>query len=612
MQLPEILLPWRRWLEWFAPEQLPLFADLLGRLNPLLGPSRGLQEGGNPEPDGLGDLQRRGPYDRLLSSEWLLADEVPEEFLRRAIVGEHIFLTPQYRARRANRLLVALFDAGPLQFGAARLVHLALLLLLARRAEEAGTELRWGILQHVPQLYEFNNSAQLRSLLNARTYQVVTDEHWQVWRTWLAEQQQAAGECWMVGARAPKAESPSCSHRVQIRRSLDGQSLTVEMQAGSNRCVKLPIPDERLALQLLKGHFDGERELAAPAKGDVPRVALTLPPVISSAGTHVALKLLDDPGMAVVKLPGINQKKALEVRSNLWGGRCAPLTVTFIGRSVGAVLSDDAYLSFWNMPGLKSVSKPGREELQLALGTATHLPAAWLRSAREGRLFLLDPQGRLAFWAVPTGRHPAQPKTGVTHRLTDGVMGLAKVESNVVAYVRKDGNRLCAHTVGADGVVAISHAIGVFEGQSQVLFAHAAMWRRSFGGCALLHNDNGCQSWQVIPGTGTPQQLERIKLDLGWKGFGLLWEDADWQYSLLLIAPNQQTIVLYGGGQQQVLFTTSQTIAKVSFCPASGLVAVLTSARELLVYSIPQRTMRLQVFCNRIGKVSRKNANARA
>ena len=158
MQLPEALQPWRQWLEWFAPQHLPLFADLLGRLNPVLGPLRGRQQGGVPEPDGVGDLQRRGPYERLLSSEWLLADEVPDEFMRRAVGGEHMFLAPQYRAREANRLIVVLFDAGPLQWGAARLVHIALLMLLARRAEEAGAQLRWGILQGAPLLHEFDLS----------------------------------------------------------------------------------------------------------------------------------------------------------------------------------------------------------------------------------------------------------------------------------------------------------------------------------------------------------------------------------------------------------------------------------------------------------------------
>ncbi|UVM30833.1 hypothetical protein [Pseudomonas sp. B21-019] len=610
MQLPESLHPWRQWLEWFVPEQLPLFADLLGRLNPMLGPLRGLQQGGVPEPDGLGDLQRHGPYERLLSSEWLLADEVPDEFMRRAAVGEHMFLAPQYRAHQANRLIVVLLDAGPLQLGAARLVHLALLMLLARRAQEAGAELRWGILQSVPRLHELDTSAQLKCLLNARTYEVVGEEHWQAWRVWLAEQQPNVGECWIVGQRLPKTDNQSCTHRVQVHRSLDGQSLSFELQATTTRRVSLPMPDERLALQLLKGQFDGEVVVAPPLKGSVPRVSLTLLPVIASAGTHVAMKMLDEQGMVVIKLPAANQKKPLEIRRHLWKAGQVPLTVTFMHSTLGAVLSDQWQLSFWNMPGLKAVDKPDPKELKLPPGTGTFQPVAWLRNSTTGRLFLLDTQGHLAFWAVETGRSPARPKTGQTHRLTDGVVGLAKVTKERVAYVRNDGGRLYAHSVDAYGTVSPAHVIGVAEGVSQVLFAASSRWRGSFGGCALLSVENGRETWRVISATDCPVQMERIDLAGGWKGLGLLLQEGDDHYCLVLLSPNQQSIALYCDGEQEVLFTTSHAMTKVSFCPLSGLVAALTSARELLVYSVPLRTQRLQVFCNEIPEKLKEGANA--
>jgi len=610
MQLPEALHPWRQWLEWFAPEQLPLFADLLGRLNLVLGPLRGQHQGGVPEPDGLGDLQRRGPYERLLSSEWLLADEVPDEFLRRAAVGEHMFLAPQHRAHQANRLIVVLFDAGPLQFGAARLVHLALLILLARRALEAGAELRWGILQDAPRLYEFDSTEQLKRLLNARTWQLVGDEHWHAWRVWLAEQQQDAGECWMVGQRLPDTDSQSCTHRVHLHRSLDGRSLSFEMHAATTRRVSLPMPDERLALQLLKGQFDGQVVVAPSFKTSVPRVAVTLPPVISSAGTHVAIKMLDQAGMVVIKLPAQNQKKPLEIRRSLWSAGRVPLTVTFLNRNPGAVLSDEQHLSFWNMPGLIPVYKPSREELQLPPGTATLLPVAWLRSRSSCRLFMLDTLGHLAFWTAKTRGTPAQPQPGKTHLLAGGVLGMAKVDSETMAYVRNDGGRLYAHSINADGAVSAPHVVGVAEGVSQVLFAASSLWRRSFGGCALLSVDNGSESWRIISAASHIEQMERIDLAKGWKGLGLLLQEDDEHYSLILLSPNQQTIALYCGGQQRVLFTTSSAIAKVSFCPMSGLVAALTSARELLVYSVSLDSMRLQVFCNLVPEKHKDGADA--
>lgn len=600
MQLPESLHPWRQWLEWFAPHYLPLFADLLGRLNPLMGPLRGLQQGGVPEPDGLGDLQRRGAYERLLSSEWLLAEEMPDEFLRRAVVGEHLFLAPQYRARQANRLIVVLFDAGPLQLGAARLVHLALLMLLARRAEEAGAELRWGILQSEPCLFELDSAAQLRQLLNARTWQMVNDTHWQAWRTWLAEQPHTAGECWLVGQRLAKADNQPCTHRVHVQRSLDGKRLAFELQAATTRQVTLPMPDERLAVPLLKGLFKDDVARGV-VRGSVPRVSLTLPPVISATGNYIALRLLDEPGMAVIRLPSGERKTSLQVHTPYWSAGRTPLAVTFMSRTVAAVMSDDNHLTFWNVRGLAPVDKPGREELQLPPGTATWLPIAWLHGRQGGRLFLLDTQGHLAYWIARGGKSRVASVEDKTHRLTDKVLGMAKVDAQLVAYVRNEDGRLYAYSIDVDGNQMCGGMIGAAEGVSEVLFAASPAWRKSIGGCAVGAVENGSQRWRLLAAEGSaPQQPEHILLAPGWKALGLLVLQSSQRYALVLLSPDKHSVGLWCEGQQNVLFTTSEPIARVSFCNLSTVVAAITSARELLVYSVHWRRMRLQVMCNQL------------
>lgn len=590
MQLPEALQPWRQWLEWFAPEHLPVFADLLGRLNPLLGPLRGLHQGGVPEPDGLGDLHRRGPYERLLSSEWLLADEVPDEFLRRAVGGEHMFLAPQYRAHEANRLIVVLFDAGPLQLGAARLVHLALLMLLARRAQEAGAQLRWGILQGAPVLQELDSAAQLTRLLEARTYEVVSDKHWLAWRDTLAEQ--TVGECWVVGQRLPPTDSTTCTHRVQITRNLDGRSLSFALQS---RRVSLPMPDEQQAVRLLKGQFDNAVHTPAlSAAGRVARVALTLPPVISGSGNYVALRLLDEHGMAVIKLPNKNQKKTLEVRRRLWGKHQHVFAAAFNYRSLGAVLGDGNLLTFWNIPGLVSANKPTREELHLPPGTATFLPAVWLRGQQSERLYLLDTNGQLAHWQRP-GHEPRAANFSVTNN----VMGLAQLNALLLVYARSEAGQLVAYPATASGVRSSGYAVGAAAGVSQILFASTAHWKHAFGGCALLTHHDGRQSWRLVTHDSFPAKRAQIDLAPGWSAIGLHHQVAAQEcYSLVLLGPNQHTIGLYSEGQQQTLFTTSAPIARASFCPMSGLVAVLTTARELLVFNVTERAMRLQVMCD--------------
>ena len=608
MQLPEALQPWRHWLEWFAPEHLPLFADLLGRLNPLLGPLRGLQQGGVPEPDGLGDLQRRGPYDRLLSSEWLLAEEVPDEFLRRAVGGEHMFLAPQYRAREANRLIVVLFDAGPLQLGAARLVHVALLVLLARRAEEAGAELRWGILQGAPVLHALDGATQLKRLLNARTYEGVGDSHWRAWSDWLATQDTPVGECWRVGQRLPPDDARHCTHHVHISRSLDGHSLSFELKAGQVRRVSLPMPAAQYAVPLLKGQF--EHEVKAPPAirtGVVPRVALTLPPVISGSGSHVALRMLDETGMVVIKLPSRNQKKPLEVRRRLWSGQQRALSMSFHYRSLGAVLSSDHTLSFWNIPGIAAVAKPPAERLHLPAGTATLLPSVWLRSQKNERLYLLESKGRLACWQSSM-RH-APERDGC--EITDNVISLGQVDTLTLAYARSEGAQVVVYACTGDGLRSGSYAVGASNGVSQVLFATSPFWRSNFGGCALLTDNLGSQRWRVVTHDSFPTKAAQIDLAPGWKAIGLLCGvGVHAVHSLVVLGPGQDTVGVYAEGSQRVLFTTSAPIARATFCPMSGLVAVLTSARELLVYSVAERAMRLQVMCNQVPLLTHERDHA--
>lgn len=611
MQLPQSLQPWRDWLHWFPPEQLPLLADLFARLNPLLGPLRGMQQGGMPEPDGLGDLQRRGPYERLLTSEWLLADELPDEFLRRAAVGEHLFLAPQYRAHQANRMIVVLFDAGPLQLGGPRLVHLALLILLARRASEAGAELRWGVLQNAPQLHEFTGAAHLKQLLDARSYQTVSDEHWQAWRAWLSEQEYDSGERWIVGQRLPATDARSCTHRVQIQPSLDNRSLLFALQGGATRQVALPNPDQRLALQLIKGEFDVARQMARTAvKAIIPRVALTLAPVIASSGIHVALKLLDEPGLVVIKLPAPRQKKPLDVRRTLWNNRSTPLAIIFPGRMPGAILSMDEQLIFWNMTGLKPVARPERDQLQLPMGTATLLPIVWLHNGTYGRVFLLDSQGHLAFWVVDNGKLPSPHQPGVTHSMADKVVGMAQVDRSMLAYLRHDAGRLYVHLLNPWISRSTGHVVGTAKDVhvDQVLFPGSTRWNQGFYGCAWMRLVDGQQQWQLV---APDLQTSQVDLAPGWKGLGLLIGE-DEELSMVLLGPNQQTVALYCQGEQHVLFTTNEVIARISFCPMSGLVAALTKARELVVYSVRDERRVLQVMCNQAQTQSEDDAHVRS
>lgn len=594
MQLPESLQPWRQWLEWFDPQLVPSLGALLSCISPLLGPFKGAHQGGVPEPDGLGDLQRRGTYERLLSSEWLLADEFADEFLRRASSGEHLFLAPRHRARQASRLIVVLFDAGPLQLGAARLVHLALMILLARRAGEHGAQFRWGVLQQPSALFELSSLAHLRGLLKARTYATVTDAHWQDWQQALAGQAEEASECWLVGQRLPQVSGTRGLRRVQIQQGLFGEGLELRMQASHAAPVVLPLPDEAAGQRLLKGQFEQVVALEAHLT-TAARISLTAAPLISSAGSHVAVRLLDETGLMIFSVPRPGQKKPLKSKRQLWSREAAPLGVSLEGRQACAVLSVGEQLCFWHLPGMESVTRPPRQELLIPAGTATLLRTIRLRMARHTRLFMLTSDRTLAYWATAGSDQPRPPATGTTHYLDRDVLGVQQVDDWTLVYVRRHAGQLFACHVTLGYTRHQPFALGDGQGASEVLFTNLQLWRRGFGACAVQHGQGPDETWTLFTPSSHPQPLARLKLPPNCKAIGLFHDVQRGQFALVVKAGGGKNILLISPEKTESLYASPSRLLKLSFCPASGALAMVTETRELLVFDVATRSVRMQL-----------------
>ena len=152
--------------------------DLLGPWLPILERVRGAialpHAHAEGEPDGLSGLNRRGLYERLVATEWALLEAVPDEFVRRAGAGEHLFHQLARAEPAGAGRVVALFDAGPWQLGAPRLAHLAWLLVLARHARSRSVHLAWGVLQSPADgLRESTDAGDIRALMAARTHETV-------------------------------------------------------------------------------------------------------------------------------------------------------------------------------------------------------------------------------------------------------------------------------------------------------------------------------------------------------------------------------------------------------------------------------------------------------
>lgn len=140
--LPPALRRWGPELEGVVPDLAAALGPMLLRLDRLFGPMARVRPDPGGDPDGWDDLDRRGPYDRLLLSEWALLDVAPDEFVRRASEGEHRFHRVHRVAPLVRRRALAVFDVGPSQLGGPRVVQLAAAVVLARRARVAGLTLQ--------------------------------------------------------------------------------------------------------------------------------------------------------------------------------------------------------------------------------------------------------------------------------------------------------------------------------------------------------------------------------------------------------------------------------------------------------------------------------------
>lgn len=254
--LPDDLAPWRASLDLFPADLAGDLGKMLPRLALALGPMRAVLPTRSGDPDGFSCIARRGSYERLLLSEWLLADELPDEFARRASMGEHAFFQIALRSPARAASSVAIFDAGPDQIGSPRVAQLAALIVLAARAEQVGARFAWALAADPrAALITAVTKESVVRLLHARTALPAGPDEHAVW----AERAAKSGweDAWMVGGRPPARTWKQAS--LEIRDVLDPgrRALTLVARAprSSPREVTLDLPDARACVRLVRDPF---------------------------------------------------------------------------------------------------------------------------------------------------------------------------------------------------------------------------------------------------------------------------------------------------------------------------------------------------------------------
>ncbi|MBK7195480.1 MAG: hypothetical protein IPH80_23600 [Myxococcales bacterium] len=257
--LPAALAAWADELAALPTELALALAPWVGRLALVVGPMaerRSLQAG---EPDGFTGLARRGSYERLVASEWALAEHFPEEFVRRAAAGEHLFHELARRSHHGAQRAVAIVSAGPGQLGAPRLAQLALLVVLARRARVAGADFAWGVLEDPTRTLTVGVDVDaVTRLLAARTTRC-DDGDPAAWAAALAAERGC--EAWWIGGAAELAAARAAGARTAVIADVlepGVRALEVEVQhRGPARRLRLALPDDDACARLLRAPVPG-------------------------------------------------------------------------------------------------------------------------------------------------------------------------------------------------------------------------------------------------------------------------------------------------------------------------------------------------------------------
>jgi hypothetical protein len=258
LELPAALAPWAAQLAALPLDLALALAPWLGRLALAIGPVSAAVPRRTGEPDGYHGVARRGSYERMIATEWGLAEEFPDEFLRRAAMGEHLFFELAHREPRAALRSVVLLSAGPAQLGSPRLVHLAALIVLARRAAAAGVAFAWGILEDgARRIRDAVDAAAIQHLLDARTAIAADPGAFAGWLDALGGD--PARDLWFIGgaddAAIARRRGAAClvvDDPLEPRRRV----VDVEIQRrGPPARLRLELPAAMLCARLLRNPF---------------------------------------------------------------------------------------------------------------------------------------------------------------------------------------------------------------------------------------------------------------------------------------------------------------------------------------------------------------------
>ncbi len=573
VELPPSLAPWAPQLAVFPDEIALCLGQLASRVAGALGSwPRSAEHRG--EPDGFAGLARRGSYQHLLPAEWLLLDELPEEFLRRVVSHEHSFLAPGFRQLAGGRRCLVALDPGPEQLGAPRIGQLALLIALAQRAAGAGAIFEWTVLGRAPLLWHDEVSrTSVLSLVQSRSAHALPS---QALEGALAEIERraadagGASECWCLGGptatdRAAQrafgvvtttdALDPAAPHQLRIVVAAPG--------AVAPRQLALELPPERLAVQLLRDPF-----AARPA------------PVLVASGAHSGARSL---------------VFSADRRRLYYRGHDQSLVSVYVPNSANAAAEPP--VTFPGQPDSRLIAA-GRANAQLSAALyqrgdelfvhhlsrrgATSLSYQIFRPVDAGdgpmtvrddlRPLALLPNGCLYF--VDDRRDLFALHDGLARRVDQGVLALRPGVGAVTWLTYRDDELLWTHHPGhAFATERRNLCFGDVDRGLLGATRHALFAALSEG------------MWTVRC-AGQPEQ--RVSQPPGYSVYDVISPPHETP-ALLALDPQRRRVFALGEAGLELLCSSSSPIATLTADGEGQVVAYLTEAGEIALYSCRER-----------------------
>jgi hypothetical protein len=583
IELPRSLAPWGSYLAVFPRDLALSLGPVLQRLASAVGPLQVRRRDGGGAVDGYDGLDRHGSYERLLATEWLLADEMPDEFLRRAVMGEHLFLHTARPEPGGTRASVAVFDAGPGQLGSPRIAQLAALIVLARRAEAAGARFAWGILQdpEAPLHPEVTESGILR-LLQSRTPHEATDAQIGAWRA-RVQGWKETDDVWIIGPpRLGGVSAARGASVIQVWDVLDPdlRRVAVRVRPGGPgtppREITLELPDDSVCARLLRDPFAST--VNRPRRLD-PLLQPVSNLVFASNGARLFARAAGG-GVVAFPVPNSPRGEAGPPRAYDPAPGHLPVAVgVFRKRVLVAVCREDglvlhelhrkggtslfaAYAPDPGQPGFLPPEPAAEPPLQPILGTVSQL---YVRDA-SGRLFRLttpSPQGigRLELLARTTA---ASVSAGVL-TLVEPAQGEAPAR---LVHLAEDGEVETLAAIEGTGRRAF---FGYGGPLSDPAWGLAAVEDEGTGAWQIFGRHG---TWPVTPFAGT--QVVGVGRDPQQPGGGP---------GLLLLEDDWRSLVLAGRSGSRKVATATSEIEHVAVHHASPRFALATASGEVTVGS---------------------------